>query len=161
MQLTRRAEYAIRTMLDIASNLDDQPLMSKEIAARQDIPPNFLIQIVPELRSAGLIHTVRGSGGGIYLTKKPSEITLRYIVEAIEGPIALNQCLIGDASCERKPRCPVHEVWALAQKQMLAVLEATTLAGLVDQSQSGKKASKTSAPTDVAGKINNEVELEV
>ncbi|MBS3909116.1 MAG: Rrf2 family transcriptional regulator [Actinobacteria bacterium] len=148
-------------MLDIASNLDEQPLMSKEIAARQDIPPNFLIQIVPELRSAGLIHTVRGSGGGIYLTKKPSEISLRYIVEAIEGPIALNQCLIGEASCSRKSKCPIHEVWGLAQKQMLAVLEATTLAGLMDQSQTGKKAGKTSAATAVSAKINNEVELEV
>lgn len=158
MQLTRKAEYAIRTMLDIAVNADEQPLMSKEIAARQDIPPNFLIQIIPELRAAGLIHTVRGSGGGVYLAKKPSEVTLRSIVEAIEGPIALNQCLIGETGCARKTACPVHEVWVLAQQQMLAVLEATTLASLADQARSGQK---TRAKTADGGRLDNEVEVDV
>ncbi|PIX51604.1 Rrf2 family transcriptional regulator, partial [Candidatus Aquicultor secundus] len=95
MQLTRRAEYGIRAMVDLAANSESQPVMSKDIAARQDIPVKFLVQIVPDLKSAGLIYTVRGNGGGIYLGKRPVEINLRQIVEAIEGPIALNQCLLG------------------------------------------------------------------
>ncbi|MBI4733776.1 MAG: Rrf2 family transcriptional regulator [Rubrobacteridae bacterium] len=130
MQLTRRAEYAIRALLDIAIHQDEQPVMSKQIAARQDIPVKFLFQIIPDLKGAGLIVTTRGNGGGIYLNKRPDEVTIRQIVEAIEGPFAINQCLIGRDSCSRKPACPLHDVWRKAQEGMLSVLESTTLTSL-------------------------------
>jgi Rrf2 family protein len=130
LQLTRRAEYAIRALLDITLHQNEQPIMSKHIAARQDVPIKFLFQIIPDLKGAGLIVTTRGNGGGIYLNKKPSEVTVRQIVEAIEGPFAINQCLIGRNSCSRKPACPLHDVWRKAQEGMLAVLESTTLESL-------------------------------
>lgn len=156
MQLTRRTDYAIRAMLDLAANYDNQPVMSKEIAERQDIPLKFLSQIVAELRGDGLVQTVRGSGGGIYLAKKPHEVNIRQIVEAIEGPIALNLCLTGEDGCERRPGCSVHKVWRLAQDQMLAVLESTNLARLVEpkKAKSGKRGER-------AGRIANEMEIEV
>jgi Rrf2 family protein len=94
------------------------------------VPVKFLFQIIPDLKEAGLIVTTRGNGGGIYLNKQPSTITIRQIVEAIEGPFAINQCLIGKDSCVRKPSCPLHKVWREAQEGMLKVLEATTLATL-------------------------------
>jgi Rrf2 family protein len=132
LQLTRRAEYAIRALLDLTLHQNEQPVMSKQIAARQDIPIKFLFQIIPDLKSAGLIVTTRGNGGGIYLNKQPDKVNIRQIVEAIEGPIALNQCLIGLDSCNRRPSCPLHKVWRDAQESMLAVLESTTLAGLAE-----------------------------
>lgn len=130
MQLTRRAEYAIRALLDLTLHQNEQPVMSKQIAARQDIPIKFLFQIIPELKSAGLIVTTRGNGGGIYMNRRPDNVNIRQIVEAIEGPFAINKCLIGRDSCNRKPSCPLHKVWQDAQESMLAVLESTTLAGL-------------------------------
>jgi Rrf2 family protein len=131
LQLTRRAEYAIRALLDLALHQDEQPVLSKHIAARQDIPIKFLFQIIPDLREAGLIVTTRGNGGGIYLNKRPDQINIRLIVETVEGPFAINQCLIGLNSCARKPTCALHKVWQEAQKSMVSVLESTTLAGLV------------------------------
>jgi Rrf2 family protein len=104
--------------------------MSKQIATRQGVPIKFLFQIIPDLKEAGLIVTTRGNGGGIYLNKQPGTITIRRIVEAIEGPFAINQCLIGKDSCDRKPSCPLHNVWRDAQEGMLKVLESTTLADL-------------------------------
>ncbi|OIO87868.1 MAG: AsnC family transcriptional regulator [Candidatus Aquicultor secundus] len=157
MQLTRRAEYGIRAMVDLAANSESQPIMSKDIAARQDIPVKFLVQIVPDLKSAGLIYTVRGNGGGIYLGKRPVEINLRQIVEAIEGPIALNQCLLGENGCTRKPGCAIHDVWRQAQSQMLSVLESTTLARLVET----KKAPQTTHVVDSVIRVSNETEVEV
>jgi len=156
MQLTRRAEYAIRAMLDLAAHYDDQPIMSKDISVRQDIPLKFLNQIVAELRGDGLIHTVRGSGGGIYLAKKPSDINIRQIVEAIEGPIALNLCLTGEDGCDRRPDCSVHKVWRLAQDQMLAVLESTNLARLAEPKKVQSKKRR-----EQSGRIANETEIEV
>jgi Rrf2 family protein len=130
LQLTRRAEYAIRALLDLTLHQHEQPVMSKQIAARQGVPIKFLFQIIPDLKEAGLIVTTRGNGGGIYLNKQPNTITIRQIVEAIEGPFAINQCLIGKDSCERKPSCPLHNVWKEAQEGMLKVLESTSLADL-------------------------------
>ncbi len=157
MQLTRRAEYGIRAMVDLAANSESQPVMSKDVAVRQDIPIKFLIQIIPDLKSAGLIYTVRGNGGGIYLAKQTAEINLRQIVEAIEGPIALNQCLLGENGCARKPGCSVHDVWRQAQSQMLSVLESTTLARLAET----KKAPQVPRVTDRVLRVSNETEVEV
>lgn len=156
MQLTRRAEYAIRAMVDLAANGESQPVMSKDIAARQGIPIKFLVQIIPDLKSAGLIYTVRGNGGGVYLSKRPEEVTLKQLVEAIEGPIALNQCLLGENGCARKSGCSIHEVWRTAQSQMLAVLESTTLARLTET----KKAPATSHVVEDAIRISNETGIE-
>lgn len=156
LQLTRRAEYAIRAMVDLAANYDDQPVMSRKIASRQDIPLKFLIQIIPDLRSAGLIHTVRGSGGGIFMSKKPTEINIRQIVEAIEGPISLNQCLTGEKGCSRKSHCSIHGMWRLAQDRMVSVLESTTLSELT----ASKGIRKEEIPP-VLVPIDNETEIEV
>jgi len=157
MRLTRKAEYAIRAMVDLAANYHTQPVMSKEIAARQDIPANFLIQIIPELKSSGLIHTARGNGGGIYLSKEPSEVSMKDIIEAIEGPIALNQCLAGDNHCSRKPTCPAHVAWNLAQIQMLSVLEATTLSTLTGSMTNPARGRSSNHEN----KVGNEVEIEI
>ncbi|MCL6472290.1 MAG: Rrf2 family transcriptional regulator [Firmicutes bacterium] len=156
MRLTRKAEYAIRAMVDLATNYNQQPVMSKEIAVRQDIPVKFLIQIIPDLKSSGLIHTSRGNGGGIYLAKKPSEINIKHIVEAIEGPIALNNCLTGDSACSRKQSCSLHKVWRLAQEQMVSVLESTTLAALTL-----KRIPAADGLTDSNSQVSNETEIDV
>lgn len=157
MKLTRKAEYAIRAMVDLATNYHRQPVMSKDIAARQDIPVKFLVQIIPDLKSKGLIHTVRGNGGGIYLSKRPPEINLKHIVEAIEGPTAINHCLVGDDSCPRKPGCLIHKVWQKAQEQMIAVLESTSLATLTVS----KMLSTEVRIMEGAKRLSNETEIDV
>ncbi len=157
MQLTRKAEYAIRAMVDLATNYHRQPVMSKDIAARQDIPEKFLVQIIPDLKNTGLIHTVRGNSGGIYLGKRPPEINLRQIVEAIEGPIAINHCLAGDDSCSRRPGCAIYKVWQKAQGQMLAVLESTSLATLAVSKMPPAEAQMPEG----AGRVSNEIEIDV
>ncbi len=152
MQLTKKAEYALRAMCDLAEHSDSQPIMSKDIATRQDIPLKFLNQIVPALRGSDLIYAVRGNGGGIYLSRRPDEVNMREIIEAIEGPVALNACLIGEKGCDRKLHCPIHGTWRLAQSQMLAVLESTTLEKLIRQ----KPVRTKSTPQ----RLINEMEIE-
>ncbi|MHB0977646.1 MAG: RrF2 family transcriptional regulator [Candidatus Aquicultorales bacterium] len=139
MQLTRRAEYAIRTALDLAVQPQGKLILSKEIAARQDIPSTFMVHVVGDLVRAGIISATRGSGGGLALSRSADEINLRQIVEGSEGPIALNKCLMGHEACDRRLSCVVSRVWERAQAGMIKVLEETTLGDLAKESVAGEK----------------------
>ncbi len=138
MRITRKAEYAIRLMLDLAMQEGNFPIQTKSVAQRQDIPPQFLAHIVLDLTRAGLVHSARGNQGGLSLARKAKDLTIRQIVEAIEGPIALNQCLVSEDACPRQRGCPVFDMWSEAQRRMLSVLEQTTLEYLVS-AKSGKQ----------------------
>lgn len=130
MQLTSRTEYAVRAMLDLA-RLEGGQATAKEIAKRQDIPPKFLPQIMVDLSRAGLVQGTRGSGGGVRLAVDPKRVTVRRIVDAIEGPMALYTCLEEGGVCRRQGNCEVQHVWAWAQSRFLRALEEFSLYDLV------------------------------
>jgi Rrf2 family protein len=131
LQLTKQGDYAIRTILELASRPPDTVVPVREIAERQEIPLPFLNKIVQVLARTGVVLTIRGNQGGVRLLLPPEKITLRQIVEAIEGPIALNQCLLGQGVCSRDNFCRVHQVWMEAQEALLSRLEAVTFNQLV------------------------------
>jgi Rrf2 family protein len=135
MQITRKAEYAIRMMLDLALNSAGKPLPTREIAVRQEIPFKFLPHIVAALSHAGLVRTARGREGGVWLLRRPDRINIKQVVEAIQGPIALNQCLVSQQSCKRIANCIIYGLWHEAQKRLVSVLEGTSLKDLVDAKQ--------------------------
>jgi len=130
MQLTSRTEYAVRAMIDLAK-LEGVQATAKEIAKRQDIPPKFLPQIMVDLSRAGLVQGTRGSGGGVRLAVDPAKVTIRRIVDAIEGPMALYACLEEGGICRRQGRCEVQHVWGWAQSRFLKALEDFTLYDIV------------------------------
>lgn len=110
-------------MLELAKNYGKERLSTKAVAAKQEIPPVFLTKILKILIKGGLVVSQRGPSGGIMLAKPPSEITLREVVEIVEGPFALNICLSEAGQCTRKPHCKVHQVWYKAQDAMLKELD--------------------------------------
>jgi len=126
MQISRRADYGVRVILDLATNHNQQRTSTHEIAARQNIPSPFLAKIISQLALAGLITTYRGAGGGVSLSRPSSEISLLHVIEALEGPIALNRCVIDAEGCSQNEHCPVHDVWAKAQAELIALLATTT-----------------------------------
>ena len=99
MQLSMMGEYALRAMLFICSEPFGTSSQISEIAEKNEIPENFLRKIVPLLKKANLLNSQRGNGGGITLQKKAEEITPLEIIDAVEGPILLNKCLIVCFSC--------------------------------------------------------------
>ena len=103
MQITRRADYAVRTMLDVARVQPGTMALTHEVAAMQGIPTPFLAKIVLSLTRGGLLKSFRGSGGGIVLAKTAEEISLLRIVEAVDGPIAINRCVPWPEECNRSP----------------------------------------------------------
>ncbi|MCL5987216.1 MAG: Rrf2 family transcriptional regulator [Actinobacteria bacterium] len=143
MQLTRRGEYAMRAMYDLAMHEEDGITYSREIAKRQQIPPKYIAQIILDLSRSGLVHTNRGAHGGVRLAKSSDDISLKDIVEAIEGPISLNICLLREGGCEKEDDCPIHEVWVKIQGDMLRTLASTTLTALKSSHDKKKRFLET------------------
>jgi Rrf2 family protein len=130
MQLTRAGEYAIKSLLYLAAQSADTRIMASEVATAQQIPVNFVRKILESLAKTGLVKSFRGAGGGFTLGRAPEQISLRHIIEAVEGPLALNQCLL-PAPCESAPECPMCHVWQEAQQAVESVLDRYTLADVV------------------------------
>lgn len=129
MQITKQADYAIRAILYL-TNQPDQRAATSRVAEAMRIPPSFLAKIVAQLAVAGLVHTARGAGGGITLARDPAEITLLDVVEAIDGPILLNECVSKAGKCEMKRECPLQGIWAETQTYLLNRLRAVNFGQL-------------------------------
>lgn len=128
MRLPVAAEYAIRGIVHIAKRQDDAPITIGEIAAAELIPRNYLIKIFKSLVAAGLIRPHRGKKGGFSLAADPQEVTLRRIIEAVQGPIRFNDCLLQPGHCRFDAWCPGHKVWRRIQEAVCRILEEATLA---------------------------------
>lgn len=125
MQITRQADYAIRAVLHLAKLGSGRRAATSQIAEEQRIPPSFLAKIVSQLSVAGLLHTSRGARGGVSLARPPQDITLLEVIEAIDGPILLNECVMDEANCAFSEDCPLRPVWCDAQAELATRLKAT------------------------------------
>jgi Rrf2 family protein len=122
MQITRQADYAIRAVRYLAKQGPNQRSATSTVAKEMQIPPSFLAKIISQLSIAGLLHTSRGARGGVTLAREPKEISLLDVVEAIDGPILLNECVGDPAGCVFEGECPLHPIWADAQQQLVKSL---------------------------------------
>jgi Rrf2 family protein len=125
MQITRQADYAVRAVLYLSQLGEDQRAATSQIASEQQIPPSFLAKIVSQLSVAGLLQTSRGARGGVSLARTPEEISLLEVVEAIDGPILLNEC-VGNGACTFGDDCPMKPIWCDAQAELVERLRNTT-----------------------------------
>ena len=131
MQITRQADYALRAVLYLARLDGSERAATSTVAEEQHIPPSFLAKIVSQLSIAGLLHTSRGARGGVTLAREPKEITLLEVVEAIDGPIQLNECVGNDGDCTFENDCTIRSVWCETQEKLVSRLKATTFADLI------------------------------
>ena len=130
MQITRQADYAVRAMVYLAQLGPERRASTSQIAQEKQIPPSFLAKIVSQLSVAGLLQTSRGARGGVSLAKSAADISLLDVVEAIDGPILLNDCVGDNASCSFGDNCPMKPVWCEAQQELVDRLGKTTFAQL-------------------------------
>jgi Rrf2 family protein len=131
MQITRQADYAVRAVLHLAQMKSGDRAATSIVAKEQRIPPSFLAKIISQLSIAGLLHTSRGARGGVMLARDPKDITLLEVIEAIDGPIQLNQCVSSDGLCRFDDDCPIRSVWCEAQEELIARLKRTDFAQLL------------------------------
>ena len=142
MQITRQADYAVRAMVYLAQlGTDPQGLNKRaatgQIAQEKSIPPSFLAKIVSQLSVAGLLQTSRGARGGVSLAKQPVEISLLDVIEAIDGPILLNDCVGESLTCTFDETCPLKPVWCDAQKMLVDHLSKANFAQFSQTAASG------------------------
>lgn len=145
MQLTLKGDYAVRVMVDLAGQPRGASVKTWELGRRTAVPRAYLSKIIQVLAHAGLVRTRRGTRGGIALLAEPRAITLRQVIEAVEGPIYLNRCLIRPGQCPRDSFCPVHPVWARIQEIVVRELDSVRIKDLADASWKPTPARKREA----------------
>lgn len=145
MQLTQKGDYAVRVVVDLAAQPTGATVRSEDLGRRTGVPLAYLSKVVQALAHAGLVRTQRGTRGGISLLAEPRAITLRQVIEAVEGPIYLNRCLVRPGLCPRDSFCPVHPVWARIQAVVMGELDAVQISDLIDASRQSVSATRKGA----------------
>ncbi|MCC8161507.1 MAG: Rrf2 family transcriptional regulator [Oscillospiraceae bacterium] len=124
MKMTREADYAIRIVAMLAE--ENKQIDAKDIAEKNDIPYRFTLKILRKIVQSGIIKSHRGVNGGYTLNKKPSEITLREVIEVIDGKIAINACMENPEICKSNGVCAIQKKLYNVQKIMTEELEKVT-----------------------------------
>jgi len=135
MKVSTKGRYAVRFLLDLALRDQSKPGSLNEIARSQDISEKYLWQIVANLKTAGFVSAVSGKQGGFLLAKPPSRISLKDILETLEGNCDLVDCVHDPASCKRNPNCAAREMWQDVSRRIADVLTSVTLADLISRSK--------------------------
>jgi Rrf2 family transcriptional regulator, iron-sulfur cluster assembly transcription factor len=132
LELGRRADYAIRAAVDLASHHGDgQRRKARAISDEMSIPASYVPQILAELVRAELAVSMAGRDGGYALAREPDRITLLDVVRSVEGEVISTSCVLRGGPCRWDDMCAVHVPWVEAQYALLDSLEGTSLADLV------------------------------
>ncbi len=133
-QISRRVDYAVRMMIELGLYRDGF-MSAQRMSIRTDVPKSFLHKIAVDLTKANLVRTQAGPGGGLALRKPVDQINMLHIVEAVDGPICLNVCLIRPQECKRDRFCPGHDFWGRLQLSLMQQLREASLAQLVEEAE--------------------------
>jgi Rrf2 family protein len=133
MKISTKIRYGARAMLQLASHYGEGPIELKEIAKKESISIKYLEQVIIPLRTAGLVKSVRGSKGGYSLARPPSEISLNDVIEILEGPIDLVECLKDPKNCRRSPFCVTRDIWQEVSDALYGIFHSITFEEMVNR----------------------------
>jgi Rrf2 family protein len=150
MKLSKRGEYGLKAMIDLASQDDPAAVAQiKDIAARQRIPVKFLEQILLTLKNAGVLCSRAGVGGGYYLARPPAEITLGQVVRTLDGPLAPIPCVSQMAYercvCDDEATCGLRLAMLDVRNAIAGILDQTTLADVSTRVEKAQRAAPAPA----------------
>ena len=128
MRISAKAEYAVRAAIELAAATDERPVKAERIATAQEIPLNFLENILGELRHAGLVRSHRGAEGGFRLAKPAAEVTIADVIRAVEGPLASVRGGPPEEAAYGGAAATLPRVWIAVRANLRGVLERVTLA---------------------------------
>ena len=143
MKLSTRGRYATRALLDLALHHDEEPVLLKDIAQRQEISLPYLEHLITPLIAGGLVRSTRGAKGGISLAKPPEEIKLVEVIQLLEGSIAPVECVTNPEICPRSASCVARDVWGEIKRAINGVLQSTTLQDLVERQKMKRQSGAT------------------
>jgi Rrf2 family protein len=136
MNFTAKEDYGLRAVLDLAVHSGTGPVQTREIAARQRIPEQFLEQLLAALRRAEVVRSTRGAGGGYSLAGTPDRITVGQVLRALSGPLVPTELVTGenDLTTKEIPEAVVvRSVWESVRGAIRLVADNTTLQQMLDQ----------------------------
>jgi Rrf2 family protein len=149
--IARHTDYAVRVVFHLAALGGGAKVQVKDIAGRRLMPAPFVRRVVARLAAAGILRTVRGSGGGVRLARPASEISLLDVVRAMEGGIVLNRCVSDPGECPFSGNCAIHVAWADATRSVEERLGALAFSELAappkDPSRRRKNATEKGKET--------------
>jgi Rrf2 family protein len=137
MMISRETDYAVRCVLHLART-PGRIVMIGEIAGACDVPRSFLAKILQRLARAGIVRSYRGAGGGFQLVGDAGQLSLRDVVETMQGPVALNTCAVEKERCSRSGACAVHPVWVHASESLGRTLGTYTFKRLLREENTGE-----------------------
>ena len=135
MKINTRVRYAIRMMADIAKNGLEAPVPLKDVARRQGLSRLYLSQLATPLRTASLLRSVWGNKGGYVLARSAAEIKLLDVIEAVDGPVGIIDCVLDPQSCDRMDDCETVAVWRDINNSITDILSKYTLEDLIAQGE--------------------------
>lgn len=138
MKLSTKGRYGVKAMVDLAINYGKTPVSIKSISERQSISEYYLEQLFSALRKANLIKSIRGAQGGYVLNKDPREISVDQILDILEGPIEISECIEEDGICSNSSCCATRLLWAKLKESIDNVTKSITLQDMVDDYKSIK-----------------------
>lgn len=130
LELTKRADYAIRAVVALAAAAPDRRLSVRQMAAEHAIPVRFLPQVMADLVGAGLVEGLTGRVGGYRLTRPAAAISVLEVIEAVEGDSRRRTCVLRGGACRVGGACDVHHVFAAAQDGLIRQLGGASIASL-------------------------------
>ena len=136
MKMSTRGRYGLRAMLELGRCFGDEPVLMGTLAEREGVSRKYLHALLTSLKSAGLVRSVRGAGGGFVLSRDPSEITLAEILYALEGSLSLVDCVADDQACDRSDQCTARQVWQELSAAIEGVIDNVTLEDMIGPSYS-------------------------
>ncbi len=133
LKLSTKGQYGVRAMFELAKNYEKGPLTIREIAERQGVSVAYLEQLLNKLRRTRMIISRKGPGGGYTISRKPEDITVGMILNALEGPVAIAHCLDPAAKeCHRVEGCVARLLWKSLGEKIEGFLDTVTLKDLID-----------------------------
>ena len=139
MKFSTKGRYGLRALFDMAYNSGTLPTQIKDISRRQSMSARYLEQIFQDLKKAGLLKSRRGPQGGYFLARKPEEITIRDIILAAEGELAVVDCIKENRGkkkvCDFNSRCVTQNIWLEASRQLNVYFDSVTLKDLCDEAK--------------------------
>lgn len=132
MKFSTKSRYGLRVMLELSLEYNQNLIQIKDLSARQQIPEKYLEQIILALRAANLVKSVRGARGGYFLARNPSEITVREVIEKMEGSLYPVDCAENASLCKKAHRCATIDIWKKIGEAIYTALDGITLESLME-----------------------------
>ena len=141
MKISTKGRYGLRILIDLATHDNSIPRLIRDIAQAQQISEKYISRLVIDLRRAGLIRSIRGVNGGFHLAKKPEEITLLEVIETMEGPVSVVECVNARHKCDRNSSCGARTIWQQLNENIRNMMQNITLAEILQAYQDPDKDS--------------------